>query len=658
VTAAALPSGFDLHDFDDAVRPQDDLFAYANQLWLDRTEIPADRARYGTFEVLNDQSERAIFDIIEQARSAPVGSEPRKFGDLYSSFMDEERINLLGVEPVRPELDAIARITTYDELLRTIASWQRQGLEGFYQVFVNNDPGDPERNLVFFEQGGISLPDESYYREEQYDEIRTLFAAHVVRMMELADLDDSSGRAKRVLDLETEIAACHWDNVTSRDMSRTYNLVSWNEAAAMFAGTDAWLSLDAWREGFAVDDEVLEIVVLRQPSFTSDLARIFRPERLESWKDWLTWRVLSGYSPYLSSDFVNERFEFFGRTLTGAQELRDRWKRGVAFVEGAMGEAVGKIYVERYYPIDVKVRMDALVANLIGAYRESISTLRWMSEATRQRAIEKLDAFTPKVGFPVRWRDYSDLDVSSDDLIANVRAATGCEFRREIAKVGAPVDRDEWFMTPQSVNAYYNPGFNEIVFPAAILQPPFFDASRDEAANYGSIGAVIGHEIGHGFDDQGSKFDGSGRLIDWWEESDREAFDGLSEHLIEQFDGLAPREAPELRVNGALTIGENIGDLGGLGIAWKAYQLSLGAQDPPVVDGLTGAQRFFIAWAQSWRSRARAEDVSLRIAVDPHSPPELRCNQIVRNIDEFYDAFHVVAGDRLWLAPSARVTIW
>ena len=655
----SLPSGFDLDDFDQSIRPQDDLFGHVNQRWIERTEIPADRARYGTFEMLIDESERAIREIIEQARTAPRGTEARTFGDLYTSFMDEDQVNRRGVEPIRQELDEVARIEGFDHMLRLIAAWQRRGLDGFIQVFVNNDPGDPERNLIFFEQGGISLPDESYYRDDQYAQIRSLFEAHVTRVMGLAGLSDPERRARRVVELETSIAACHWDNVASRDMTRTYNLVTWSEAAAAFcADGDSTASLDEWRQGFDVSAEVFDLVVLRQPSFMSDLARLFVPERLEAWKDWLSWRVVSGYSPYLSAEFVDERFEFFGRTLTGAQELRERWKRGVALVEGAMGEAVGKIYVERYYPSDVKERMDALVDNLVEAYRGSIANLAWMSERTRQRALDKLNAFVPKVGYPIRWRDYSDLAMTSDDLIGNVRAATEFEFRREIAKVGAPVDRDEWFMTPQSVNAYYNPGFNEIVFPAAILQPPFFDARRDEAANYGSIGAVIGHEIGHGFDDQGSKFDGTGRLADWWEESDRAAFDSLSESLIEQYNGLSPRESPDLQVNGALTIGENIGDLGGLGIAWKAYLLSLDGAAPEVVDGLTGAQRFFYAWAQSWRSRARSEDVALRIAVDPHSPPELRCNQIVRNINEFYDAFSLDDGDRLWLEPSARVTIW
>jgi len=402
----------------------------------------------------------------------------------------------------------------------------------------------------------------------------------------------------------------------------------------------------------------LNEVSLRQPSLASGLVQLLTDENLELWKDWLSWQLVSGYAPYLSSAIVDEHFDFYGRTLTGASELRPRWKRAVALVEGAMGEAVGKIYVERHYPHEVKERMDVLVTNLIEAYRQSITDLEWMSEVTRERALEKLDAFTPKIGYPVRWRDYSALHIDRDDLIANVQAAGAFEFKRNLDKIGKGVDRDEWFMTPQMVNAYYNPGFNEVVFPASILQPPFFDAGRDEAANYGAIGSVIGHEIGHGFDDQGSKFDGTGKLHDWWEASDRAAFEERTKALIEQYDALSPAQTPDLHVNGGLTVGENIGDLGGLAISWKAYLLSLKGAQSQVIDGLTGAQRFFFAWAETWREKEHKEEVERLLAIDPHSPPEFRCNQIVRNIDEFYDAFSVSEGDAMWLAPKDRVAIW
>jgi putative endopeptidase len=355
---------------------------------------------------------------------------------------------------------------------------------------------------------------------------------------------------------------------------------------------------------------------------------------------------------------VDENFGFYGRTLTGTPELRARWKRGVSLVEGALGEAVGRIYVERHFPPAAKEAMDDLVDHLVEAYRTSIQGLDWMSAETRQRALEKLDKFTPKIGYPVRWRDYSDLVVDPTDLLGNVRRAAEFEFARELAKIGRPLDRDEWFMTPQTINAYYNPGFNEIVFPAAILQYPFFTPDRDAAANYGAIGGVIGHEIGHGFDDQGSRFDGDGRLTDWWTEEDRAAFETRTASLIEQYDALAPQQVPDSHVNGALTIGENIGDLGGLGIAWKAYLLSLGGEEPPLIDGLTGAERFFLSWAQAWQMKGRDEEVRRLLAIDPHSPNEFRCNQIVRNLEPFYEAFGVTETDGLWLPPAQRVTIW
>jgi putative endopeptidase len=385
---------------------------------------------------------------------------------------------------------------------------------------------------------------------------------------------------------------------------------------------------------------------------------VLRAENLDAWRDWLAWQVIRSNAAYLSSDFVDTNFDFYGKTLTGTPELRARWKRGVSLVEGALGESVGRIYVERHFPAGAKTAMDVLVANLVEAYRQSITALDWMGEDTRKRALDKLDKFTPKIGYPVKWRDYSRLEIDVADLIGNVRATSEFEFQRELGKIGKPLDRDEWFMTPQTINAYYNPGFNEIVFPAAILQFPFFDESRDAAANYGAIGAVIGHEIGHGFDDQGSKYDGDGRLLDWWTPADRAAFEERTKSLIAQYDALAPRQVPDHHVNGALTIGENIGDLGGLSIAWKAYLISLAGAQPPVIDGLSGAQRFFLSWAQAWQLKARDEEVVRLIAIDPHSPNEFRCNQIVRNIDEFYETFMVTDTDALWLDPKDRVTIW
>jgi putative endopeptidase len=658
MTEQASASGIKTEELSSEIRPQDDLFRHVNERWLDRTEIPADKARYGSFVVLDEEAEKAVGDIIVEAQSAAVGTEERKFGDLYASFMDEERIQKLGIDPIRAQLDLAGNVSTIPQLLETIGRLERHGLSGFYQLFVDNDPGNPERYLVFVEQSGISLPDESYYREEKFASIREAYVSHVQRMFELAGISDAPGRAQRVFDLETEIAKHHWDNVQSRDSEKTYNLFTWKDAAELFSGSAAHADLGPWVTALGAPSGSLDEVVLRQPSFTTGLASLFVEDRLESWQDWLAWQIIHGSAPYLSSEFVEENFDFYGRTLTGTPQMRARWKRGVSLVQGALGEAVGQIYVERHFPPAAKASMDILVANLIEAYRQSIETLEWMGRETRERALEKLEKFTPKIGFPVRWRDYSALSIDPTDLVGNVRATSEFEFNRELGKIGKPLDRDEWFMTPQTINAYYNPGFNEIVFPAAILQYPFFDAARDDASNYGAIGAVIGHEIGHGFDDQGSKYDGDGRLTDWWTEADRAAFEKLTASLIEQYDALAPRQVPDQHVNGALTIGENIGDLGGLAIAWKAYLISLAGAEPAVIDGLTGAERFFLSWAQAWQQKGRDEEVIRLLAIDPHSPNEFRCNQIVRNIDEFYEAFSVVDGDDLWLDPSKRVSIW
>jgi putative endopeptidase len=627
-----------------------------------RTPIPADKAGYGAFEQLRERSEAAVREIVEEAQSSSVGGEAKKFGDLYASFMDESRVEALGAAPLADDLALVDTVAEIGDVLGVMGHLQRGGLSGSFGVFVDSDPGNPDRYLVMIQQGGIALPDESYYREDHFAPIRDAYVVHVERMFTLAGLDDAATRARRVFELETEIAQRHWDNVATRDREKSYNLMTWEGASELFASgasnSSRLVGLEQWIDAFDAPAGAFDEVVVRQPSFLRELGGLFEAARLDAWRDWLRWQVIRGYASYLSTPFVEAQFDFYGRTLTGAPELRERWKRAVSLVEGVLGEAVGRVYVERHFPPSAKARMDELVANLVAAYRESISTLAWMTAATRQRALDKLEAFTPKIGYPVKWRDYSSLEIDPTNLIANVRAANEFEFRRELAKIGAPIDRDEWFMTPQTVNAYYNPGYNEIVFPAAILQWPFFDEARDDAANYGGIGAVIGHEIGHGFDDQGSKIDGTGKLTDWWDPADREAFEARTKLLIEQYNELVPAETPGQHVNGSLTIGENIGDLGGLGIAWKAYLLSLDGASPPVIDGLSGAERFFLSWAQVWQYHARPEEVARRLAIDPHSPPEFRCNQIARNIDEFYEAFGVKEGDALWLEPERRVTIW
>ena len=651
-------SGITLTDLDPAVRPQDDLFRHVNGKWIASTDIPADKARYGSFYKLHEDAERAVRRIIERAQSAKPGSEERKVGDLYASFMDTKAIESRGVAPIAPLLEQALAVSSISAFLSTLGRLERKGVSGFGALFVDNDPGNPQRYVVFVEQAGLGLPDESYFREERFADIRQAYRAHLERMFGLAGLSDAAERAERVFALEEALASKHWDNVASRDSEKTYNLYDW-AGFCQLASSEANTVLDweVWRAEMGVPTRAFHDLVVRQPSFISGLSALLSEDRVEQWRDWLAWQVLRSFAGYLTDDIVQANFEFYGKTLTGTPELRERWKRAVSFVEGGMGEAVGKIYVSEHFAPSAKAAMDELVHHLVEAYRESIEQLDWMGADTRARALEKLNKFTPKIGFPAKWRDYSALEITTD-LIHNVAAIAEFEFNRELGKIGSPIDRDEWFMTPQTVNAYYNPGFNEIVFPAAILQFPFFVAERDAAANYGAIGAVIGHEIGHGFDDQGSKYDGDGKLTDWWTQADRAAFEERTSALIAQYNALAPKQTPEHFVNGALTIGENIGDLGGLAIAWKAYLRSLGGAQPPVIDGLSAEQRFFYSWAQAWQSKSRDEEVIRLLAIDPHSPAEFRCNQIVRNIPEFYSAFDVTEADELWLAPEERVRIW
>lgn len=647
-------SGISIDELDATVRPQDDLYRHVNGSWVDATPIPDDKARYGSFTVLAEAAEIAVRDIIERSQQAASGTEERKVGDLFTSFTDEDRLEALGTAPIEPLLAEIAAIDSTEDVIRIVGRFERLGLPSFLQLFVDNDPGDPESYVVFLEQSGLGLPDESYYREERFADIRTKYREFVAAMFPLAGFEDAGDRTEHVIALETALASKHWDNVTTRDSQKTYNKLPWAEVAALAEGID----LQLWWEAIDAPAGAFSTVVVREPSFVTGLAELLRTEPLDVWKDWLRWQVIRASAAYLTSAFSATNFSFYGTALTGAPKQRERWKRGVSLVEGAMGEAVGRIYVQEHFDETSKATMDVLVANLVEAYRQSITALEWMTDETRARALDKLDKFTPKIGYPLQWRDYSALPVSADDLIGNVRAVASFQVDRELGKIGKPIDRDEWFMTPQTINAYYNPGFNEIVFPAAILQFPFFDAGRDAAANYGAIGAVIGHEIGHGFDDQGSQYDGDGRLQDWWTEADRTAFEERTKALIAQYDALVPTEVPDGHVNGALTIGENIGDLGGLSIAWKAYLLSLDGQEPPVVDGLTGAERFFLSWAQAWRMAIRPEEAARLLSIDPHSPNEFRCNQVVRNIDVWYDTFGVTERDAMYLDPAERVSIW
>lgn len=656
---------------DPAVRAQDDLYRHVNGRWLATAEIPSDRARYGEFHRLAEEAEQHVRELVEQAVADPAGgpepSETAKVAALYAAFMDTEGIEAAGTAPLEADLALVRAATDRPGLARAMGALERTGVGGAIGLFVDTDSDDPNAYALYLTQSGIGLPDESYYREETNAAIREAYPGHVARQLALTtgvDNTTAQRQAATILALETRLAAGHWDRVKDRDAVATHNPTSYAELAALLDGFD----LEAWAEGAGLTEAMLAHVIVREPSFLTALAAAWREEDLETWRTWLTWRVVRSRAAFLTDAIVQENFDFYGRTLTGAPELRERWKRGVAFVEGAVGDAVARLYVAAHFPQENKERMDALVENLIAAYRASISSLEWMTPATRAKALEKLEKFTPKIGYPSRWKDYSALVLPAGaDLLTLVRAASEWETARELGKLGGEVDREEWFMTPQTVNAYYNPGMNEIVFPAAILQPPFFSPEASDAANYGGIGAVIGHEIGHGFDDQGSQYDGTGALVNWWTDTDRAEFESRTKALIAQYDAfhptqLAGSEHADAHVNGALTIGENIGDLGGLGIAIKAYRIALAAASPDgVVDPETeraGLRELFEGWGLIWRSKGRDAEVLRLLTIDPHAPEEFRCNGVVRNIDEFAQVYELAPGDALWLDPAERVRIW
>ncbi|MDR0483495.1 MAG: peptidase M13 [Cellulomonadaceae bacterium] len=661
-------SGINVPGLDTTIRPQDDLYLHVNNTWISHHEIPADRSMDGAFTTLRDLSEERVRDIIQDlsATDNEPGSTNAKVGDLYTSFMDTERIEALGITPIAQNSEAINAATSPEEFARVIGSLQRTVMGGAVSFYVDNDAKDPEVYKVQMLQGGLGLPDEAYYREEQHAEIRAAYLPHIARMLTLAgavtSAEEASAAADSVMALETKIASHHWDVVAERDAVKAYNPMTLGELVDLAPGYP-WKE---WIAGLGSSEATFDALVIHQPSFFTGLGELWQSEPLTDWKLWAQYRLISSSAAFLTDELVEASFDFYGRTLSGAQEVKDRWKRGVALVEGCLGEAVGQEYVARHFPATHKARMDELVANLVEAYRESITALEWMGEETKVRAIAKLEKFTPKIGYPVKWRDYSALEITPDDLYGNVVRSNIADNAKELDKVGKPIDRDEWFMFPQTVNAYYNPGMNEIVFPAAILQPPFFDAEADDAVNYGGIGGVIGHEIGHGFDDQGAKYDGDGRLEDWWTAEDLTAFEERTRALIDQYDAFIPAQfgGDGPHVNGALTIGENIGDLGGLAITLKAYRIALeklgldGFAEAPVMDGFTGLQRVFLNWAKVWESKGRDEELKRRIASDPHSPNEFRCNGVVPNVPEFYEAFNVQDGDALYYPPQNRVHIW
>jgi predicted metalloendopeptidase len=645
--------GVDLTTRDSGTRPQDDFFRYANGAWLDEFEIPGDLPGYGSFIALHLRSEEDVEEIIREAGGGAPGSVARKIADLYADFLDREAIEAAGLEPVRADLERIAAAKSPDDVARLLAGLSRVGGTTPFAFYVDQDAKNPDRYLPHFLQSGIGLPDRDYFLDRdnpRFASAREALRAHRERMLQLAGTPDPAGAAERVLALEERLAEAHWPSEETRDVDRTYNV-----------RTPAQLEREApgfpWRTYLkALGMEKQEDLMILQPSAYRDMAAVFAATPVADWQAYLRVTLIASHAAFLPREVDDAQFRFVSAAVTGTREQRSREKRAVQFVNGAMGEAVGRLYVEKHFPPEAKRRAHELVDNLLVAMGQRIDGLDWMSAETKVRARDKLSRFNVKIGYPDEWRDYSGLEIRRGDLVGNANRAAEFEHRRQVGKLGRPVDRGEWLMSPQTVNAYYNPPMNEIVFPAAILQPPFFDPPADDAVNYGGIGAVIGHEIGHGFDDQGRKSDGDGVLRDWWTEEDARRFGERSDRLVEQYDAFSPLEG--MFVNGRLTLGENIGDVGGLEIAHHAYRLGLGGSEPPVLDGLTGDQRFFLGYAQIWKGKARDEMMATLVASNPHSPVEFRVNGALRNVDAWYAAFDVREGDAMYLAPAERARIW
>jgi putative endopeptidase len=652
--SAGLQSGLNLEYFDRGIHPGDDFYRFVNGNWLRNTEIPADKSNYGAFIQLDDEARENLRVLIESAAAAPVppGSEQQKVGDFYNSFMDEERLEALGPLPLASLLTDLAAADSKEELLRISADLNWIGVQIPTAFYINNDEKQSDQYITYITQSGLGLPDRDWYLstdDPSHDTARNAYQTYISQVLSMADYPRSSAATDSVMAIETRIAAAHWDRVRNRQAELTYNKLSLAELVELAPGLD-WPVL---LSGLGVQEEVF---VVSQPSFLQDYAGIWDEMPLENWIDYFAFKTIDAFAPYLSQAFVEAQFDFKGRVLSGSQELEPRWRRGVSVVDIALGEVVGKLYVDNFFQEAAKQRMDHLIENLREAFRVGINELEWMTPETKLRAQEKLASFSTKIGYPDEWKDYSALVVDRNDLVGNVMRSRRLEHARELAKLGQSIDRGEWFMTPHTVNAYYNPGMNEIVFPAAILQPPFFNVEADDAVNYGAIGAVIGHEFSHGFDDQGRKYDGNGNLDDWWTEADAAAFNARAERIVAQYNAI--EVLPGKFLNGEFTLGENIGDISGLAVAYKAYQMSLEGREAPVIAGFTGDQRFFIGWAQGWRRLYRDENLEVRLTSDSHSHSEARTNQVVRNFDAWHDAFNVGENAALYLPPEERVKIW
>ncbi len=652
--APALTSGLFLQNFDRSVRPQDDFYRFVNGTWLKNTEIPADKSNYGAFTLLADEAEKNLRVIVEEAAAAnaAAGSDQQLIGDFYSSFMDEAKAEQLGLTPLQPELDRIAAIKDRKQLLAYLSRAQLLMIDNPIGAQIFADATNPDLNTLWVTQSGLGLPERDYYfsKDQRFTEIRGAYEKHIDNVFKLAGRQDSAAVAKKLMAFETRLAKASWPAVKMRDIEALYNPTSVEGAEKATPGLD-W---STWLTEMKLPGTGQ--MVLAQKDYFQEVGKVVNDMPLATWKDYLTLRTIDAYSPYLSKAFVDENFDFYQRTLTGTPQIKPRWKRALGELEGSTGDLLGKEYVKRHFPPEAKQRMDQLVGNLLKAFDVSIDELAWMGPETKKAAHDKVASFTVKIGYPTKWKDYTGLVTRKDDLLGNVLRAREVNVQRELKKVGQPVDKTEWGMTPQTVNAYYNPLANEIVFPAAILQPPFFDMKADDAVNYGGIGAVIGHEVSHGFDDEGRKFDGKGVLRDWWTAKDNELFMARANALVQQYNAYSPIAG--MNVNGQLTLGENIGDLSGLAVAHKAYLIALDGKEAPVLDGFTGEQRFYLGWGQVWARNYRDDELRKRLKTDPHSPSEYRANGIVRNMPAFAKAFDVKEGDKLYLPPDQVVRIW
>ena len=659
--AETLKSGIDMKGFDKSVDPVDDLYMHVNGEWLRRTPIPSDKSNYGSFSILMDEALVNLRTLIEQAAEGDhaKGSDEQKVGDFYRSFMNEELAEEKGLKPLAAELEKLGELESVADVVRKMGTLQHLGLRTPMGYFVDQDDRDSTRYLPAFVQSGTSLPDRDYYLEddEKYLKARAALTAYITRLFTIAQLPDPEAAAKSILEIETKLARIQWERTELRNAEKRYNKFE-------LATLEQQMPEIPWRSFLAEagTPDPAEVNVMT-PSFFEGLQSILKETSPEAWVQYLRFMLIDAYAPFLGKEIVTAHFEFHDQELGGVPEQQPRWKRAVEATSGAgagsfgvLGDVVGRLYVAEHFKPEAKARMDQLVENLMKAYESSIKNLSWMTPTTKQRALEKLSKIRPKIGYTEKWRDYADLQIDADDLVGNVMRSNRVEHKRMTDKLGKPVDRTEWGMTPQTVNAYYNPGMNEIVFPAAILQPPFFDATAEDAVNYGGIGAVIGHEISHGFDDQGSKYDGDGNLENWWSDKDRNAFKSLTQRLVSQFADYEP--LPGKKLNGELTLGENIADLSGMSIALKAYRLSLGGNPAPVLQDWTGDQRFFIGWAQIWRRNYRDAEMVRRLLTDPHSPSHYRANGPLTNLDSFYDAFGVKEGDKLYKSPEDRIRIW